>query len=463
MKHLSKLSQRTLYRIVFCLVIVVFILFNLCVSQLSERVNLKLDMTGEKLYELSQLTIDAGTGIKDSTDIFVLASEKDYPTMFKEVLTRYDGLSGNLKVSYKDPFENPLFVDHYRELGYNLSENDLVISGKSGVRQLAYDDMLVYSGDAVTGIKLEQAVTGALLYVNSGEKPKAAFTTGHNEKNSKALQSLFQDNSFEIVNLTPASFKPGDVDLVVIAGPSRDFSPEELEELQKYLTSGGRVMAFLEPAAEPYPNLRAFLKEWGLELQDNVVFEERAFVSDNPLNVIPMYGVHPINTYFAENPYFTVMPSSRGILLNGNANLKTTALLMTTKDSYGKAGLSYDSQAKRPEDTAGPFVVAAIGERTIWSDDREVKAAVFLAGSRNLYADDIMNAGTYANRQFLTQVINYMTESAQSINIPAKTLVKPPLPVTGQKSLIISAFLVIVIPALILAAGIRVYRKRRSL
>ena len=463
MRFLLKLSQQTLYRVILCLVVSIFFLFNICVTQIGEKINWKLDMTEEKLYELSQLTIDAGKGLTDPTDIFILASEKDYPSVFKEVLSRYAGLSGNLKVSYKDPFENPLFVDHYRELGYNLSENDLVISGKNGVRQLAYDDMFIFSGEEVTGIKLEQSVTGSLLYVNSDEKPKAAFTTAHNEKSSAALQGIFQDNSFEIVNLSPARRDPDDADIVVIASPAKDFSAKEIVALEKYLAAGGKIMAFMEPSSEPCENLKAFLAKYGLELQNNVIFEEKAFVSDNPLNVIPMYGVHPINTYFVENPYYVVMPSSRGITLNEQGDLKTTALLMTTKDSYGKEELSYESQARKTEDTSGPFVLAAIGERSVWNSGKEEKSAVFLAGARNLYADDIMNAGTYANRQFLTQVINYLTESAQSVNIPAKTLSMPPLLVTRQKSLIIAVVLVVILPALILAMGVCIYRKRKSL
>lgn len=464
MKFLTQLSQRKLYRIVLCLAVAVFLLANLCASLAGERFNWKLDMTGEKLYEFSQTTLEVAEDLSEKTEIYVLASEKDYPSMFREVLSRYGKLSANLAVSYVDPFENPLFVDHYKTEGYTLSANDLLVSGSSGLRQIAYDDMLVYSEEEVTGIKIEQAVTSAIIYVNRGQKPVAAFTTGHNERTGNALEGLFRDNNFQIRSLTAAAPEPGDADLVVIASPARDFAPEETARLEEYLQQGGKIMAFMEPAVASYPNLSGFLAKWGLGLESNVVFEEKAYVSDNPLNLIPIYGPHGINTYFAENPYYVVMPASRGIqILSGIPDLKVTPVLQSTGNAYGKSKLQYDSTARAPEDASGPFVLAAISEKTVWVNDEEASSAVFLAGSRSLYADDIMSVETYANRQFLTQAVNYLTESGDSVSIPPKTLTKPPLTVTMQSSMLIGAVLVVLLPLGVLAAGIVVYRKRKNL
>lgn len=188
MKFLLKLSQRRLYQIILCLVILVFLLINRCAFLADGIFDWKLDMTGEKLYELSEVTEEVGKSLSAETQIFVVAGEKDYPSMFKEMLSRYGRLSPYITVTYMDPFENPLFVDNYKQQGYTLSQNDVVVSGRNGIRQIGYDEMLVYTGEEVSGISIEQQVTAGILYVNSSEKPSVAFTTGHGERTTKALE-----------------------------------------------------------------------------------------------------------------------------------------------------------------------------------------------------------------------------------------------------------------------------------
>lgn len=464
MKFLSRLSQRKLYRIILCLVIAVFLLVNRCVSLAGGVFDWKLDMTGEKLYELSAITGEVGKSLGDETQIYVAAGEQDYPSMFKEMLSRYGRLSPYLTVTYVDPFENPLFVDNYKQQGYTLSQNDIVVVGKNGIRQIAYDEMLVYTGEEVSGISIEQQVTAGILYVNSSEKLSVAFTTGHGERTTKALENAFINNNFKVSNLSLALAGAVEADIIVIASPAKDFEASETAALEAHLEAGKKLMVFLEPGVGLYPNLSAFLKAWGLEPENNVVFEEKAYASDNPINIIPMYEPHTINVYFVKNPYYVVMPASRGIKLQkGAENIKTTPVLSSTSDSYAKEKLQYDTAGWENGDASGPFVLAATAEKTVWTEEGERTAAIFLAGSRNIYADDIMAVESYANSEFLTQVMNFLTESAGSVHIPAKTLTKPPLAVTMQMSLLIGMVLVVLLPLGLIGAGIVVYRKRKNL
>lgn len=464
MKFLSRLSQRRLYRIILCLVIAVFLLVNRCASLAGGIFDWKLDMTGEKLYELSEITEEVGRSLSAKTEIYVVAGEQDYPSMLKETLSRYARLSTYITVTYVDPFENPLFVDNYKQQGYTLSQNDVVVSGVNGIRQIAYDEMLVYTGEEVSGIGIEQQVTAGILYVNSSEKHSAAFTTGHGERTTKALENAFINNNFKVGNLSLASAGEAEADIIVIASPAKDFEASETAVLAAHLEAGKKLMVFLEPGVGLYPNLSAFLKAWNLEPENNVVFEEKAYASDNPINIIPMYEPHTINVYFVKNPYYVVMPASRGIkILRGAENIKAAPVLSSTSGSYAKEKLQYDTAARDNGDVAGPFVLAATAEKSVWTEEGERTAAIFLAGSRNVYADDIMAVESYANSEFLTQVMNFLTESAGSVHIPAKTLTKPPLAVTMQTSLLIGIVLVVLLPLALIGAGIIVYRKRKNL
>ncbi len=458
---LSKLTHRRLYRLVLLLVLALYLLVNLFAGLLAAKFNIALDMTEEKLYHFSQITYDVAQALEQQTTVYVLSSREDYPSMLQEVLSRYERMSENLSVSYIDPYENPLFLDHYRQLGYTFAETDLLIQGGNRAKVVPYADMLVYSGEQVTGINIEQQVTGALLYVNSAQTPRAAFITGHSERVTNGLQKLFTDNFFETQTVSLAAGGLPEADVVVLASPARDLEPAELTMLQSYLDRGGSLMLMLEPGVEQYPNLSAFLKDWNLAFTDRLVFEEKAFVSDNPINIIPMYTDHPINAYFAQNPYYVVMPSTRALeLLSGAGSaVQVRPVLVSTSGAYAKTTLQYDSPARGPQDIAGPFVLVATAEKTTEAG----VARVFAAGSRYLYADDVMGISSYANAAFLTQALNFLWQQSAGVSIPAKTIASPPIAISMSQSVTIGAVLVILLPLTVLAAGVWVYLKRKSL
>ena len=63
---------------------------NLCVSKLSEKLGLRLDMTGNKLYELSDETLNVLGELDMPVDIKVFSAEEDFTPLVAEVLRRYE-------------------------------------------------------------------------------------------------------------------------------------------------------------------------------------------------------------------------------------------------------------------------------------------------------------------------------------------------------------------------------------
>lgn len=457
---LSKLSQKRLYQIILCLVLLLFVLVNACAALLAQKFDITADMTEEKLYRFSDVTTQIAQSITQETNIYVISAQADYPSMLNEVLSRYAKLSPQINVAYIDPYENPMFLDHYKQMGFTLAQMDLLVEGAQRAKQIAYEDILTYSDGEVTGINIEQQVSGALLYVGSTTNPQAVFTTGHNERGSASLEKLFADNNF-VTEQTPLTGE-GDIaaDVVVISSPTKDFEAAQTAKLERYLEQGGSLMVFLEPGVNTFTNLSALLEKWNLGVTNNVIFEDKAYVLNNPLNLIPMYTNHPINSYFADNQYYVVMPSARGVEVLDTAlsSLDTKPVLISTTDAYAKAELQYNSTKRAPGDEAGPFVLAAASQSKVAGGGK-----VFLAGSRSVYADDIMGAQSYANTAFLAQTLNYLWDGGVSISIPAKTIVSPPLAVNFSQSVLIAIVLVIILPLCVAVVGIGVYRKRKHL
>ena len=144
-----------------------------------------------------------------------------------------------------------------------------------------------------------------------------------------------------------------------------------------------------------------------------MLFEPQAYAGAAAHNIIPMYAGHEINAYFAENPIYVVSPSTSSLTLEGvgPAKGRAQALLATTSAAYAKDSLHYTSSEQTEQDAAGQFTVAAIAE-----------GSVFVCGSRMIYADDLMATSSYANRMFLTRVVNALYSESVAVSIPAKTL-----------------------------------------
>lgn len=461
---MNKKSEKTVYRLILAAVLVMFVLLNVFSGLITERLDLRLDTTADKLYALSGQTERTASELTDKTDIYVISTEKEFPTALREMLVRYEKLSDKLSVSYIDPFENPIFIDTYRQQGIELNESDILVTGLFGAKKIAYEDLLVYSGETFTGIDLEQQVTSAVLYVNTGVHASVVLTTGHNERISNALQSVFSDNNYEVSAKALTASAASAADIIVIASPTRDFTAEETKILADYLEAGGQVMVFFEPGMNDFKNLTDLLSDWNIALNDNVVFDAKHYVDGNPINLIPGYTNHPMNSYFTDNQYYLVCPSSRSLSVTDNSgNVKVMPVLYTAADAYAKAGSQYTGTAQEQGDETGSFMLAATAEKTVVTTSGEKTARIFAVGSRYIYADDIMSTESYANREFLAQAASYLSGGSSAVSIPVKSLVTQKIGVTESQETAAEIILIGVIPVAVLAAGIIVHFKRKKL
>ncbi|MDR1967047.1 MAG: Gldg family protein [Synergistaceae bacterium] len=453
-------AQRRRSRVILALSLCLFFLTNACASLSSKKFDLALDMTGDKLYSVSRAALESAGRISAPVTLTVFSGESDFPDAMAEMLRRFAGAFRNVIVKYADPYENPLLVDHYRQMGHSPGVSDILVEGDSGARLVKYDDLFVRRGGEAYGIQLEQRVVSAMRAVSSGEggtQKSAAFTMGHNERPSAALRNLFSSNGYETWDAyVGQGIDPG-VGVVVVAGPARDFAPDEADALASYLSEGGKVMAFIGPGEARFDNLGALLAGRGIALMDDMVVEERAYAAGSPINIIPRYAPHSINLYFADNPYYVVMPASRGFEIRGGSAGAggAEAVLVSTSGSFAapSAGASEPQGASR-----GPFAVAAIAERAAPSGRNQ---ALFAAGSIGMYADGIMETQAYANRDFLASVLNYLTDGDTAVSIPPKTIAPPAIAVTWGAIAATGSIFVMLLPAAMLAGGAFICASRR--
>lgn len=434
----------------------IFLLCNTLLTGLGNHYNLSLDLTANQLYALSAETEQVVSAVEEPTSILVLAAEVDFPSMLKEMLAGYVRLSPELTLSYVDPYENPTLLETYRQKGLSLSESDILIVQDTYYKQVSYEDLLVYSGDTVTGVQLEQCVTSALATL---QEPQAVvyFTAGHNETSVTELETIFSQNNYLVQ--TGAVGSAITADIVVIAAPKADFTDSEIAALEQFLDGNGSLIVAFEAGGLTLPNLEDLLADWNIAVEANVVYEKTAYLSSNPLNIVPMYASHTMNTYFATNPVYTVMPSARSISILSNTSVVTSPVLASTTDGYT---VDYDQTGALLEDTAttGQVVLAAIGERSV---SGVAAGNVLVIGSAQFLSADVLSSSSFANSMFMTQAIDYLNPAVSSVYIAPKTITLDPLVMVSRDATVLGIVFAGLLPLLVLGYGAVVMMGRKKL
>jgi ABC-2 type transport system permease protein len=458
-------KRRSTAVIITVMVLLIAVLVNAGVYLAVEKFGWKADMTEGKLYELTDATTQVMDSLNQDVEIICTSSEQSAYSDIKEILSRYDNQSDRISVRYVDLTENPTFAQEYEEKGVQLYGNDVIVKSGDREKALTLYDLYEFdsNGTSITGYKLEQQVTSALQYVTNEELPLAVFTQGHNEYKGNSFPSLFDTNNYEVQDVTlTVEDIPAEAEIVVIAAPTRDFESAEIAKIDAFLARGGSLMVFQNPATSSLTNLEALLEEWGIKVGDYVVFDGESY-TESPINIVASFVPHDINNYFSNNRYFILMPQSRNLELLDKEGKTVSPVLTTSDNAYGKIGTEFSTAQKEEGDKEDTFVLAATSTMDVKVDGETKTAKVFVSGSRNMYYDNYMSTSTFANSDFITQVIGWCNEEGTAINVPVKTKSTSYINMTMLPAIIICLVITIIIPLIVLGYGITVYFRRRHL
>lgn len=239
------------------------------------------------------------------------------------------------------------WVDYERSLGraravqveYGLapaSEGDRIIFDYAGKRRVVYAKALseydynaVLKGKEVrrTGFKGEQLFTSAVYDLIDSRPTRVYFTQGHREHDPASedgqtgylkFTRVLQEGQISVAKLDPRALidseVPADCHLLVIANPATPFAPKELESIEKYMNSGGRLLVlFSVDSLKENLGLERMLASWGVEVGHNFVYEApQGKASDVGQLIVTRFGSHPISNPLARSRLLMIYPRSIG-------------------------------------------------------------------------------------------------------------------------------------------------------
>lgn len=449
--------------------VAVIVLLNVFVTMLNKKIPLKIDMTSNKLYEVSDKTKEFLSSYSTPTDIYIMAGEASGDENVRAVLDKYAALNKNIKIKNINPAQNPTFGQNYVKDGESLTANSVIIDTGKRFKKYRLEELYSVNSQtgSVAGINVENKITSALRYVSSQKELSVCFLTGHGESDFKGAKAQLENDNYTVktVNLLNEEIPDG-VSSVICALPASDFTQAEAAKLDKYLEKGGSVQFYFDVKSNKLTNLYSYLKQWGIQPEDKVIIEQN---DANKLNLSTggmflltpdIYDSEITSDIKEKNRILAYYPYAKAVTklfdeLNG---IKVTPLMGSTKNAYTTS--NYDDITKTESDETGEFTFALLSQNV------STGASVYVSGTAMLYTiepEQITNGYGFANYGYFTNLLNYTAGNDESMTVEEKSLISDTMNISSAAGFLIGIILAIAIPAVIIIMGIIRWHKRRNL
>jgi ABC-type uncharacterized transport system involved in gliding motility auxiliary subunit len=456
--------------------IVVFLAILVAINYLGTRQNKRWDFTANQVFSLSDQTVKILRDLKEPVNItvFELATRQD---MHRDRLEEFQYHSNQVRVEFVDPDREPT-----RTTNAKVEAVPTILVEHKGRTERVNSSA-------------EQDLTNALIKAVTGRERKVYFTQGHGERDiassdrlgySGLSDALKQDNfTHENLVLIAQKTVPDDATVLVIAGPTTDFFPPEIEALNAYVAKGGKVLVMLDPPAKPgddRPLLTQFLADWGITAGNDVVLDAsgigQMMGTDASVPVVAEYPAHAITQGMGA---MSAYPMARSMTpTQGGANGRTAEpLLSTTAQSWAEADLaSIASQDGRVAfeaergDKQGPITLAAAvsapatvtppaGNATPAAPDDAPKPETRIVAVGD--SDFVSNyaARVPGNRDFFLNTLNWLSQQENLIAVRPRQPQDHQLALTADQMNRMMILSLLIIPGLVFASGFYVWWRRR--
>ena len=450
------------------IVIAAIIVINLIVGQLTDKFGLSLDLTQNKIFSLTNQSIEFIKDLKKDVEIVLLSDEKtfaqsnSYFSQANSVLKQYDLNSDKIKLTYVDTIKNPMYLQEYQD--ENLTENSIIV--KSGDKhkiitvQDIFDIQRSYYGSTITGSKAEQELTSAILYVTSENQTKIAFLKGYGEQDAAAFQELLKKNNFSAVEVSLLTEEiPEDVKLAIVYGAERDFDATAVEKLEKFLSQGDKNLIFaLDPKQTEAPNLNGFLEKNSLKVKEGLVYET------NVQNIVSN-AFEAINEYVDEEYKSGLKNLSIPVLMPYCKPLEVTdveraRVLLQFSKTTGVLPKDSNENFDFAGNVSGPIpsvVLSAVKTEA----EKDSKLAVI--ASYGALMEGYLSANALNNSAYFVNMVNQMTNREDfGLTIETKRLGGQELGIKKAAADVLGIVMAIILPLIILMIGTVVFFTRKN-
>ena len=413
------------------------------------------DLTEDQSNTLSEETLQILATLPEKVTATAFYSQSLDSSTADELLLKFK-TNGNGKFDYTfvDPDTNPVAA---REAGITGDGKVMLQMGET---------------KEIASFVSEEELARTMIRLISPEPRAVYFLQGHGEPNIEAgsqlsysiAKSTLESKNYTVGTLNLLSTKaiPEDALAIIIAGPTKPVSAQEVSLLKKFINEGGSLIVMQDPrfftefGESPDPLGNYLASDWGITLDNDIVIDYEN--TQNPFQALSsQYTQHPITQNLTNN-YIVILPQASSVSAGaGDETHIITPLISTTEQSWGESELIADEfpTFDPATDIQGPLNLAVAGENT------ETKGRVVVFGNSLFAADEAFDA--YGNGNMFINSVDWAAEQEDLLSIPIReTTQRTFLPPTQGRFLFLIIMVVFVVPGMVVFAGVYSWYTRRK-
>jgi len=432
------------------------------VNYLAIKNPVRWDLTQDKVFTLSSETINIFQSLKQPVMAQAFFTSRTPSDAAQKLLESYK-LNSNGKFDYK-------FLDPEADIAAARAAN--ITRDGTIVIFLGNQKEQVLNAD-------EQSIDSAIIRLNNPGQRVLYFLTGHGEYDPNGsgpysytqLRTMLENKNYQVksLNLLENPKIPDDALSIIIAGPKKPLSDQEVNLIKDYLAKGHSIVDLsdspfinvpsnTDPATIIDPMLPYLETTWGINLTNDIIIDPN---SNNPyVAVAGSYGSSPITNSL--HNMAAVFPTARSVAQGAIPSDVSQRLLASTSPSaWGETDyqsiINKNASANQGKDVMGPVPLA------IASMNTTTNSRLVVIGDAVFGTDQYLSL--YANSDFLINSIDWAASQENLINLtpkaPIQRLLVPP-GIMSQGLIMLGS--IFIIPGLVIAIGITVWiqRKRRG-
>jgi ABC-type uncharacterized transport system involved in gliding motility auxiliary subunit len=450
----------------------------IAVNYVSAKQNKRWDLTSNRQYTLSEQTVKLLRELKTPVKFVVFETDAEVDRI-RVRLNEYTYQSGQVSVEYIDPDKRPVPAKEYEIQSYGT-----VVVEHMGRRER----VVVPQGQAPP----EQDLTSALVKVLNPTEKRVYFLAGHGEKDptnterggySSIIDSLRQDNfQWERLIIAQTNSIPDNATVLILAGPKTDLLEGEAALIRQYLSDrNGKLLVLLDPPEDfnkpaPLPQIEAIVKEWGINATPSVVVDVSGLTKIATIPVAaPPYPDHAVTSRFQ---LITMYPVARAVVPAMGAPAERTAqsFIQTAQRAWAETNLASldppDNLSQDPDkgDILGPVSLAAAvavpakaeaaAAGKEGEEQRPPETRVAVIGDSDFVANAYL--GIEGNRDLFLNTVNWLAQQESLIAIRPKEPSDRRLTMTANHVMGVLWMSLVIVPALVIGAGVFTWWRRRE-
>ncbi|MCX6996860.1 MAG: GldG family protein [Kiritimatiellaeota bacterium] len=446
----------------------------------------RADLSRTQMYQLSDKTKSLLHSLTNAIDVVVFfQARQDIYEDVDNLLKEYQYASKLIRIQQVDP-DRDLARTELLAKKYQVDQPNVVVFDHGGrVKHVTVDDIVemdysgMMSGQPARRVafKGEQAFSSAIQNVTQARRPTVYFLAGHGERDPDSFDrrngysTLAKDirgDNVEIrkLNLGEKQVVPADADLLVIAGPQKRLASAEVDRLRQFIGEKGRVLCLLDSITQP--GLALLLKDWGVQVGDDVVVDPTRTQSGQEL-FLTEYEAHPVTDKLRGNVSILYLPRSVEAVGGAEASAESlpdkprvTVLAKCTAGGWAETRTDQNPMRYDPgEDRKGPVGVAAAVEKGaaggIDVQIKPVRLVVF--GDSDFLSNGALAGG---NADFFLSAMNWLLDRKELMAIAPKPVEELRLMLDRRQLRLLGWCVIAGLPGLVAAWGVLVWLRRRA-